>query len=60
MLQFHSVVLEFSLTKISLQSIKKKKKTIENSMQISVVRQHVQDMVRASESNVILALEPDP
>ena len=59
MLQFHSVVLEFSLTKISLQSIKKKK-TIENSMQISVVRQHVQDMVRASESNVILALEPDP
>ena len=60
MLQFHSVVLEFSLTKISLQSIKKKKKTIENSMQISVVRKHVQDMVRASESNVILALEPDP
>lgn len=29
-------------------------------MQVSVVRQHVQDMVRASESNIILALEPDP
>lgn len=29
-------------------------------MQTSVVRQHVQDMVRASESNVILVLEPDP
>lgn len=52
------MVLEFSLTKISLCRLLKKKK--ENSMQTSVVRQHVQDMVRASESNVILVLEPDP